>query len=104
MTLDGARAGLADRQPDLVKQRLVHPAAPGHRRRDQPGRPDVRGQRGEAQLDCCHFGLATGPGGLLLSPAGRDGLVDGVVDAEYLGQARDPEDLQDPLLGAHQVE
>src|SRR5262252_8397744 len=33
-----------------------------------------------------------------------DGLVDRVVDAEHLGQARDPEDLENPLLRADQVQ
>jgi hypothetical protein len=41
---------------------------------------------------------------LLLGLAGGDGLVHGVVDAEDLGQPGDPEDLEDPLLGADQVE
>src|ERR1700761_852887 len=41
---------------------------------------------------------------LLLGLAGSDGLVHGVVDAEDLGQPGDPEDLEDPLLGADQVE
>src|SRR4029077_12607704 len=35
--------------------------------------------------------------GLLLGFAGRDRLIHAGVDAEDLGQAGDPEDLQDPL-------
>src|SRR5580692_2256470 len=94
MALHGARARLPDGEPDLVQERLVDAAAPGHCRSHEPGRPHVRGQRGEAQLDCCHlsvtrsqFTRSGSPGqghpisawALLLSPAGRDGLVDGVV-------------------------
>jgi hypothetical protein len=43
------------------------------------------------------------PGGYCLLP-GRDGLVDGLVDAEDLRQPGDPEDVQDPLLGADQIQ
>src|SRR6266571_2094690 len=39
---------------------------------------------------------------LLLGFSRRDGLVHGVVDAEDLGEAGDPEDLQYPLLRADQ--
>ena len=35
---------------------------------------------------------------------GRDGLVHRLVDAEDLRQSGDPEDLQDPLLGADQIQ
>src|SRR5580692_913339 len=40
----------------------------------------------------------------LLRLPGGDGLVHAVMDAEDLGQPGDPEDLQDALLRAHQVQ
>src|SRR6476469_3400709 len=44
-----------------------------------------------------------GSGGVA-SVGGRDGLFDGVVDREDLGQAGDAEDLEDALLGADQAQ
>src|SRR5215472_9099499 len=41
---------------------------------------------------------------LLLGLSCLDGLVDRVVDAEHLRQARDPEDLENPLLRADQIQ
>src|SRR5580658_1547243 len=41
---------------------------------------------------------------LLLGFLGRDGQVHRLVDAEHLRQTGDPEDLEYPLLGAHEVE
>src|SRR6202041_2941644 len=40
----------------------------------------------------------------LLRLPGGDGLIHAVMDAEDLGQPGDPEDLQDALLRAHQVQ
>src|SRR5262249_8527482 len=98
----GAR--LTHRQAYLVHERLGDAAAPGHGRRDQPGRPHVSGQRGEGDLNCCHLvppGAAAG--WLLLRLPMSDGLVYRVVDAENLGQTGDAEDFQYPLLSADQV-
>src|SRR3984957_10614375 len=41
---------------------------------------------------------------LLLGLLGRDGLVHRVVDTEHLRQPGDPEDLEYPLLRAHEVQ
>ncbi len=49
------------------------------------------------------FPLHREPGGYCLLP-GRDGLVHCLVDAEDLRQPGDLEDLQDPLLGADQIQ
>src|SRR5690242_5206734 len=48
--------------------------------------------------------LVEGPAGLLVELLGRDGFVDRVVDAEHLRQPGDPEDLEDPLLRADEVQ
>ena len=50
------RACFTDRQPYLVKQRLVDAAAPGHRGGDEPGGAHVRGQWREANLNRGHLG------------------------------------------------
>src|SRR5258708_15730328 len=47
--------------------------------------------------------VCDGAASLLRLPGG-DGLVHAVMDAEDLGQPGDPEDLQDALLRAHQVQ
>src|SRR5499427_2823632 len=47
--------------------------------------------------------VSEGAASLLRLPGG-DGLVHAVMDAEDLGQPGDPEDLQDALLRAHQVQ
>src|SRR6516162_2522495 len=41
---------------------------------------------------------------LLVELLGRDGLVHRVMDAEHLGEPGDPEDLEDALLRAHQIQ
>src|SRR5690242_9219031 len=45
-----------------------------------------------------------GPRSLPAALRGRDGLVHGLVDAEDLRQPGDPQDLQDPRLGADQIQ
>ena len=53
---DRARAGLAHREAHLIKQGLVHPAAPRHRGGDQPRGTNVRGQRRERYFNGGHLG------------------------------------------------
>src|SRR5437764_10305137 len=54
------------------------------------------------------FTVAIGSAGsrraLLLELRGRDGPVHRLVDAEHLRQPGDPEDLEDALLRAHQIQ
>ncbi len=56
--------------------------------------------------DCPMSSAASPPATRSLQAAlrGRDGLVHCLVDAEDLRQPGDPEDLQDPLLRADQIQ
>src|SRR5436190_19845588 len=63
--------------------------APGHR---------------ASSLACWSLTLGRATRSLPAALRGRDGLVHRLVDAEDLRQPRDPEDLQDPLLRADQVQ
>src|SRR5487761_1232131 len=97
--LDRAGTRLADREANLVEQRLVDAAPAGYRGGDEPGGPHMRGQRREGDFDGGH-----GEWWLLLGLPGGDRQVHRVVDPEDLGETGDAEDLQDALLRAHEVQ
>jgi hypothetical protein len=65
MRLDRPGARLADGEAYLVKQFLIHTAAPRDCRGDQSRGPYVGRQRSERNLDRGHLGKAS-PAGLLL--------------------------------------
>jgi hypothetical protein len=66
--------------------------------RPAPVHPDPRGGAAGDRPETV-VSLHREPGGCCLPP-GRDGLAHGLVDAEDLRQPGNPEDIQDPLLGA----
>jgi len=96
---DQQAARLTDGEPDLLHEVLVASGAARHGSSDQPDRADQRRVARECDRDPRH--RATPAYGLRASGLGqRFGL--GAVDREDLGQAGDPEDLEQPLLGADQ--
>src|SRR5690348_8695336 len=64
----------------------------------------TRSARGVASPLCPALQVARATRSLPAALRGRDGLVHRLVDAEDLRQPRDPEDLQDPLLRADQIQ
>lgn len=54
MESDGARAGLAHGEANLVEDGFLHARPPRHGGRDQAGRPDVFGLGAEAQFNGGH--------------------------------------------------
>src|SRR2546421_8895965 len=100
--LRSRKAGNANQKPGSLPP-LQEPGTGARSCPRGPGFLMAPGHRASS-VACWSPALARATRSLPAALRGRDGLVHRLVDAEDLRQPRDPEDLQDPLLGADQVQ
>src|SRR5436190_1622351 len=100
--LRSRKAGNANQKPGSLPP-LQEPGTGARSCPRGPGFLMAPGHRASS-LACWSLTLGRARRSLPAALRGRDGLVHRLVDAEDLRQPGDPQDLQDPLLRAHQVQ
>src|SRR5512132_752095 len=101
---DRDRAGLGDGHLEVLDALLAHARLAGDDADDQPDRAQQARLRREGQADGGRGRTGVGIHGRWLLGRSRDRVAHRAVDGEDLGQAGDPEDLEDLLLGADQLQ